>query len=77
MIYVNSETEEWILKHKLEKDVYHCPKCKGQFEIKLPILTKDCAGIASETHECGSGYVGVVLTPRDQKIDTFWKTVLS
>jgi hypothetical protein len=64
-------------KTQTGKDVYHRPKCKGQFEIKLPILTKDCAGIASEPHECGSGYVGVVLTPRDQKTYTFWKTVLS
>lgn len=77
MIYPTIGLDEWIEKYSLKAREYRCPSCKETFRTTVPIITNECAGLASPAHECGRGFVGYVLTPRKAEVEAFWREVLS
>jgi transposase-like protein len=77
MIYPAINQEEWTKKYSLTAKDYVCPSCKRTFKTTVPVITNECAGLASPIHECGRGYVRYVLTPRKSEVEDFWRTVLS
>lgn len=76
MIYPDVPLDAWARKYRLKVKVYRCPSCGGEFPTVRPVLLADCAGLESEVHDCGPGFIKVVLRPRTAEGKRFWWSFL-
>lgn len=71
------QLSNWLKKYNLKVGKYKCPSCGYFFNMDIPMLTSDLAGLISINHGCGKGMVGMVAVPRTQKSKTFWRKIMT
>lgn len=70
MIFIDITASEWSKKHKIEIIKETCKHCKEEFNLDVPVATKDSRGFLMKDHGCSLKNRPYTFVPIKQDIQS-------